>query len=113
MRNWHWPNKRIRKPEMMKLSKSFIGEKVVAALRTAPRTARALLMQTAVAIAAIAWATVAHAQDGTTLDKINFSTLPGDRVQVVLEMSGPVDEPLSFAIDEPARALRWISQAFR
>jgi type IV pilus assembly protein PilQ len=88
---------------MMKLSKSFIGEKVVAALRTAPRTARVLLMQTAVAIAAIAWATVTQAQDGTTLDKINFSTLPGDRVQVVLEMSGPVDEPLSFAIDEPAR----------
>jgi type IV pilus assembly protein PilQ len=49
------------------------------------------------------WACVANAQTGTTLDKISFSTLPGDRVQVVLEMSGPVDEPLSFAIDEPAR----------
>jgi type IV pilus assembly protein PilQ len=88
---------------MMKLSKSFFGEQVVTALQTAPRTARALLLRTAMTIVAITWATTAHAQTGTTLDKINFSTLPGDRVQVVLEMSGPVDEPLSFAIDEPAR----------
>ncbi len=51
----------------------------------------------------MAWAGAVHAQSGTTLDKISFSTLPGDRVQVVLDMSGPVDEPLSFAIDEPAR----------
>ncbi|NIP45552.1 MAG: type IV pilus secretin PilQ [Gammaproteobacteria bacterium] len=60
-------------------------------------------MRTAMGFAALAWACAAQAQSGTTLDKISFSTLPGDRVQVVLDMSGPVDEPLSFAIDEPAR----------
>ena len=39
----------------------------------------------------------------TTLDKISFSALPGDRVQVKLDFSSPVSEPLSFSIDNPAR----------
>ena len=38
-----------------------------------------------------------------TLDQIAFAALPGDRVQVQLFMSAPVEEPLSFAIDNPAR----------
>ena len=88
---------------MIKLSESFFGENVVTLLPSAARLARKLLRGTVVAIAAAAWANVAHAQMNTTLDKISFSTLPGDRVQIVLELSGPVDEPLSFAIDEPAR----------
>jgi type IV pilus assembly protein PilQ len=88
---------------MMKLSESFFSEEVIATLQTTSRGARARLMRVTVAIAALTWACVAQAQPETTLDKIGFSTLPGDRVQVVLEMSGPVGEPLSFAIDEPAR----------
>jgi len=88
---------------MMKLSESFFGEEVVTTLQTVVRNTRVLLKGTAIAIVAIFWAGMAHAQTTTTLDKISFSTLPGDRVQVVLDMSGPVDEPLSFAIDEPAR----------
>ena len=88
---------------MMKLSESFFGERVGSNLAGAVRSARALLKGTTVAIVAMTWACLAQAQAGTTLDKISFSTLPGDRVQVVLDMSGPVDEPLSFAIDEPAR----------
>ncbi|MDX1514571.1 MAG: type IV pilus secretin PilQ [Gammaproteobacteria bacterium] len=44
-----------------------------------------------------------HAQSGVTLNEISYSSLPGDRVQVELQLSGPVDEPLSFAIDNPAR----------
>ncbi len=88
---------------MMKLSESFFGEEVIATLQSTSHGARALLMRMTVAIAALTWAFVAQAQPETTLDKISFSTLPGDRVQVVLEMSGPVGEPLSFAIDEPAR----------
>ena len=103
MPNWLWPSKRIRKPAMIKLSESFFGEEVVTTLQTAAHTARALLRGSAVAMVAIFWASLAQAQTATTLDKISFSTLPGDRVQVVLELSGPVDEPLSFAIDEPAR----------
>jgi len=39
-----------------------------------------------------------------TLDNISYSSLPGDRVQLVLELSEPVGEkPLSFTIDNPAR----------
>ena len=38
----------------------------------------------------------------TTLDRVSFAKLPGDRVQIKLELSGPVKEPLSFAIDNPA-----------
>jgi len=88
---------------MIKLSESFFGENVVTILRSAAPSVRALLRGTVVAFAALAWLNMAHAQANTTLDKISFSTLPGDRVQVVLDLSGPVDEPLSFAIDEPAR----------
>jgi type IV pilus assembly protein PilQ len=88
---------------MMKLTESFFVEVVDTALHTTTRSARVALMRMAVGVAALAWACVTQAQSETTLDKISFSTLPGDRVQVVLDMSGPVDEPLSFAIDEPAR----------
>ena len=38
-----------------------------------------------------------------TLDGVGFSKLPGDRVQITLELSDAVEEPLSFAIDNPAR----------
>lgn len=38
-----------------------------------------------------------------TLENITFSSLPGDRVQVRLTMSESVPEPLSFAVDNPAR----------
>lgn len=38
------------------------------------------------------------------LEKINFTSLPGDRVQIELQMSEPVSgDPLSFTIDNPAR----------
>jgi type IV pilus assembly protein PilQ len=43
------------------------------------------------------------AQSSVTLDDISYAALPGDRVQVELKLSGRVDEPLSFAIDNPAR----------
>ena len=41
----------------------------------------------------------------TTLDDVSFVNLSGDRVQVSLTLSGPTEggEPLSFAIDNPAR----------
>ncbi|MDH3315155.1 MAG: type IV pilus secretin PilQ [Gammaproteobacteria bacterium] len=44
-----------------------------------------------------------YAQSGVSLDDISYSALPGDRVQVELKLSDRVDEPLSFAIDNPAR----------
>jgi len=39
-----------------------------------------------------------------TLDDISYSVLPGERVQLQIELSEPIqDEPLSFTIDNPAR----------
>ncbi|MEM7540953.1 MAG: type IV pilus secretin PilQ [Pseudomonadota bacterium] len=43
------------------------------------------------------------AAHGATLDDIDFTSLPGDRVQINLRLSEPVAEPLSFTIDNPAR----------
>lgn len=41
---------------------------------------------------------------GAQLTNINFSSLPGDRVQIELKLSEPATkEPLSFIIDNPAR----------
>ncbi|MCG7956098.1 MAG: type IV pilus secretin PilQ [Candidatus Thiodiazotropha endolucinida] len=40
---------------------------------------------------------------GPALQSIDFSALPGDRVQVSLKMSGPVSEPTSFVTENPAR----------
>ena len=37
------------------------------------------------------------------LQEINFAGLPGDQVQITLQMSQPVDTPASFTIDNPAR----------
>jgi len=45
----------------------------------------------------------ASAQGGTTLDEISYANLPGNRVQVELTLSAPVETPLNFAIDTPAR----------
>lgn len=38
-----------------------------------------------------------------TLDDIEYSTLPGDKVQVRLILSGPAPQPGTFTIDNPAR----------
>lgn len=38
-----------------------------------------------------------------TLEAVEFSSLPGDRVQITLTTSGPAPQPLTFAIDNPAR----------
>ncbi len=47
--------------------------------------------------------TVLAESKGPSLDEISFSTLPGDRVEVKLSLSEKMDEPLHFAIDNPAR----------
>ena len=39
-----------------------------------------------------------------TLDDMSYSSLPGDRVQIQLKLSEPVQgDPLNFTIDNPAR----------
>ena len=42
--------------------------------------------------------------NAVTLDNMSYTSLPGDRVQVRLQLSQPVGaDPLSFTIDNPAR----------
>jgi len=45
---------------------------------------------------------IAAAADNT-LESVTYSTLPGNRLQIVLGMTRETDKPLSFTIDNPAR----------
>ncbi len=45
----------------------------------------------------------ANAQDGNRLQDIQVQSLPGNRVELKLIMSGSAPEPLAFTIDDPAR----------
>jgi type IV pilus assembly protein PilQ len=49
------------------------------------------------------WSGAAFAQQDLQLTGFDVSTLPGNRVVLVLTTSGPAPEPLSFTIDNPAR----------
>ncbi|MDH5358685.1 MAG: type IV pilus secretin PilQ [Gammaproteobacteria bacterium] len=39
------------------------------------------------------------------LQSVDYSSLPGDKAQIVLTFSEPVEQPNSFSIDEPARVI--------
>ena len=45
----------------------------------------------------------ASAQEVTQLQDINFTSLPGDRMQINLSFSGPIEQPSSFNVDDPPR----------
>lgn len=65
-------------------------------MRSRVKRALSVVSTAAMLVATSAWA--------VTLDNINYTSLPGDRVQLRLELSEPVGaEPLSFTIDNPAR----------
>ncbi len=49
------------------------------------------------------WTLPALVWGGVSLEDIEFSALPGDRVQITLVMSGDVPEPSSFITESPAR----------
>jgi type IV pilus assembly protein PilQ len=49
------------------------------------------------------WSGGASAQQDLQLTGMDVSTLPGNRVVLVLTTSGPAPEPLSFTIEDPAR----------
>ena len=71
-----------------------------AALRRASGARRAPLMLGLLALATL----VSSAVTADTLDDISYPSLPGNRVQVKMKLSAPVDgAPLSFTIDNPAR----------
>jgi type IV pilus assembly protein PilQ len=46
---------------------------------------------------------IASAQEGNRLQDIQVQSLPGQRIQLKLVMSGTAPEPLAFTIDNPAR----------
>jgi type IV pilus assembly protein PilQ len=48
------------------------------------------------------WASGASAASNTLKD-IKFSTMPGDKVQITLSLTGPASAPQSFTTDKPAR----------
>jgi type IV pilus assembly protein PilQ len=51
----------------------------------------------------ILWGLPLMAMAGPSLERIDFSALPGDKVQITLGLSEPVDEPSSFVTENPAR----------
>jgi type IV pilus assembly protein PilQ len=70
-------------------------------MNTAPTRSRHAWL--ALAALPLLWCTgMAHAQD-LQLTDLQVSTLPGNRVVLVMTTSGPAPEPLSFTIDNPAR----------
>jgi type IV pilus assembly protein PilQ len=62
-------------------------------------------IRTAVPLAAIllAFGLSANAQDSNRLQDIQVQSLPGQRVELQLILSGAAPEPLAFTIDDPAR----------
>ena len=54
-------------------------------------------------LVAVLLSTFVGTTSAATLDGVSFSKLPGDRVEIQLKLSESVSEPLSFAIDNPAR----------
>lgn len=70
-------------------------------LTRAGRAPWRLLAAAAVAVTGSLWAASALAENA--LRDISYSTLPGNQVQVSLEMEQPPETPSSFTIDDPAR----------
>jgi len=57
-------------------------------------------------LAVVAWLVAGFSfanADTNTIENIQYSTLPGNRLQISLAMSGEAVKPLSFTIDNPAR----------
>ena len=49
------------------------------------------------------WGLTANAQQSNRLQDIQIQSLPGQRVELRLIMSGTAPEPLAFTIEDPAR----------
>ncbi|MDH3545494.1 MAG: type IV pilus secretin PilQ, partial [Gammaproteobacteria bacterium] len=77
---------------MMLKMKKTVGHRPV--LKLAALTQAALMLFVAM---------TANAQEGNRLQDIQVQSLPGQRVELKLIMSGTAPEPLAFTIDNPAR----------
>ena len=67
------------------------------------RTMAMKLAVTAQAALLLSWGAIASAQEGNRLQDIEVQSLPGQRVELKLIMSGKAPEPLAFTIENPAR----------
>jgi type IV pilus assembly protein PilQ len=74
-------------------------------LKNTQSAARSMVLTLAAVaqVALLLFAGSANAQDGNRLQDIQVQSLPGQRVELKLIMSGPAPEPLAFTIDDPAR----------
>ena len=63
---------------------------------------RRLVMQLT-AVMLLLYGLSANAQDGNSLQDIQIQSLPGERIELQLILSGTAPEPLAFTIDDPAR----------
>jgi type IV pilus assembly protein PilQ len=76
-------------------------------LKNNPTTGRHFVATKLVVLAQAAllllWGAVASAQEGNRLQDIQVQSLPGQRVELKLIMSGTAPEPLAFTIENPAR----------
>jgi type IV pilus assembly protein PilQ len=63
---------------------------------------RRLVMQLT-AVMLLLYGLSANAQDGNRLEDIQIQSLPGQRIELKLILSGTAPEPLTFTIDDPAR----------
>ncbi len=74
-------------------------------LKTKPTAGHRIAKFAALAQAALLlfWGAFASAQEGNRLQDIQVQSLPGDRIELKLIMSGTAPEPLDFTIEDPAR----------
>ena len=73
------------------------------AIGTQNRRLVALLTATAQAVILMFFGLAANAQEGNRLQDIQVQSLPGQRVELKLIVSGTAPEPLAFTIEDPAR----------
>lgn len=66
------------------------------------RAARSMRLNAAILLLTL-WCAPLIAYAEASLKSIEFSALPGDRVQISLGLSAPVDDPVSFTTENPAR----------
>ena len=76
---------------------------MITATQTQDRLSRRLIGTVQVAIAGLLASGLAVAQSVNSLEGIKATSLPGNQIELKLEMSGPAEEPLAFTIDQPAR----------
>jgi type IV pilus assembly protein PilQ len=67
------------------------------------RLSERLIGIASVAMAALFASSLAVAQSVNRLEDIKAQSLPGNKIELTLVMSGPAAEPLAFTIDDPAR----------